>query len=304
MLTKLFSESRGTAGAIFRILANARSTSLNHELLGNSVTGAPFQVRREDGVAYAAATNDQHAAYSAPDGVAPPLFAVKILAGPIARLLLHRDLGMNLLRMLHGEQAFTFLKPLRYGRNVIPTATITGFREVGTGEILDMSLDIRTEDNEKLLTGSSSFFLTKGGGEKGKGAGKKAAPDGAPFPADAPGHFSRAFETDKGQPTRYAAASGDRNPIHTNNTAARLAGLPRPIMHGLCMMALAGREVLAMQDADPTSLRELSLRFARPAFPGSRYVILGANAADRGVDFVVLDEKDRPILSRGHAVLK
>lgn len=300
MLTKLFSESRVTAGVVLRILANARSTSLNHELLGNSVTGAPFQVCREDGEAYASATNDQHAAYSAPDGVAPPLFAVKILAGPIGRLLLHRDLGMNLLRMLHGEQAFTFLKPLRYGRNVIPTATITGFREVGTGEILDMSLDIRTEDGEKLLTGSSSFFLTKGRG--GKGGGKKVAPDAAPFPADSPGQ-SRAFETDEDQPARYAAASGDRNPIHTKKLAARLAGLPRPIMHGLCMMAMAGREVLAMQDADPTNLRELSLRFTRPAFPGARYVILGADASDDGVDFVVLDEKDRPILSRGHALL-
>ncbi len=301
MLNKLFSESLGTAGTVFRILANARSTSLNHELLGISVTGAPFHVRREDGEAYASATNDQHAAYSAPDGVAPPLFAVKILAGPIGRLLLHRDLGMNLLRMLHGEQAFTFLKPLRYGQNVIPTATITGFREVGTGDILDMSLDIRTESSEKLLTGFSSFFLTKDGG--GKGAGKKAVPDAAPFPADAPGRFSHSFESEKNQPARYAAASGDRNPIHTTKIAARLGGLPRPIMHGLCMMAMAGREVLAMQNADPTSLRELSLRFARPAFPGSRYVILGANAAGSGVDFVVLDEKDRPILSRGHARL-
>ena len=302
MLIKLFSESLGMAGAVFRILANSRSTSLNHDLLGISVTAAPFLVRREDGEAYAAATNDHQPSYSAPDGAAPPLFAVKVLAGPMGRLLLHRDLGMNLLRMLHGEQAITFLQPLRYGQSVIPTATITGFREVRTGEILDMGFEIRTEGGEKLLTGSSSFFLPKGGARK-RGE-KKAATDAASFPGDAPGHFSRAFETEKDQTRRYAAASGDPNPIHTSDIAARLAGLPRPIMHGLCMMALAGREVLAMQDAEPASLRSLSLRFVRPAFPGARYVILGAKTSDNGVDFVVLDEKDRPILSRGHAILK
>ena len=300
VLNKLFSDTLGLAGAAWRITRNARSTELNRDLLGTAITGAPYSVLRHDGWAYAAATGDQHPSYNAADGVAPPLFAVKVLAGPMSRLLLHPQLGMNFLRMLHGEQAFRFERPLAYGAAVIPTATITGFREVSTGVILDMGLEIRGEDGDRHVSGTSSFFLATGGGA---GEKKAATPGATPFPDDAPGRFSRAFETDPGQPSRYAAASGDRNPIHTNDVIARLAGLPRPIMHGLCMMAIAGREVVASRGAAPTDLQELSLRFTRKAFPGARYVIHGAAAEDGGLDFVVVDSKDRPVLSRGHARL-
>jgi acyl dehydratase len=300
VLNKLFSDTLGMAGAAWRIARNARSTVLNRELLGTTLTGAPYPVLHRDGQAYAAATDDHHPSYDAADGIAPPLFAVRVLSGPMSRLLLHPQLGMNFLRMLHGEQSFRFLRPLSYGTTVTPTATLTGFREVSTGIILDIGLEIRGEDGEDLVTGTSSFFLATGGGS---GEKKPSPPGATPFPDDAPGRFSRAFETDPGQPSRYASASGDRNPIHTNELVARLAGLPRPIMHGLCMMAMAGREVLASRDAAPSDLQELSLRFARKAFPGARYVIHGADATDGGLDFVVLDSKDRPVLSRGHARL-
>ena len=301
MLSKLFFEAHGLAGAALRIALNSRSTSMNRDLLGTTISGTLFPVLRLDGWAYAAATNDHNSAYNATDGIAPPLFAVKILASPMGRLLLHPKLEMNLLRMLHGEQSFKFLKPITYGQTVVPIATITGFREVSTGEILDMGLEIRAQDGERLVLGTSSFFVTvPGDGDRGR---KKTTTAATPFPADAPGRFSRAFETNPTQPVRYAAASGDRNPIHTNEIVARLAGLPRPIMHGLCMMAMAGREIIEIHDAPPAALKEMSLRFARAAFPGTHYMIHGADSAEGGKDFVVLDAKDRPVLSRGHARL-
>ncbi|MBM4371738.1 MAG: MaoC family dehydratase N-terminal domain-containing protein [Deltaproteobacteria bacterium] len=306
MLQKMFSETVGVAEAFLRISLNSRSGSLNRALLGASVTGAPFQVRREDGWAYAAATGDHHPAYNAPDGVAPPLFAVKPLAGPMSRLLLHRELGMNFLRMLHGEQSFTFHRPLRYGQIVVPGAVINGFREVRTGEILDMGLEIRAQHGEKLVSGTSSFFMTTRTREENvrvQATVPRGEEEGAGAPSLAPGAFTRAFETGPRQPLAYASASGDRNPIHVNALAARLAGLPRPIMHGLCMMAMAGREILAEAGAEPGSLRELSLRFSRTAFPGARYLVRGLTGPGGVLEFEVLDSRDRPVLSRGRARL-
>jgi acyl dehydratase len=45
---------------------------------------------------------------------------------------------------------------------------------------------------------------------------------------------------------RYAAVSGDHNPIHTSRLGARLFGFARPIAHGMwtkarCLAALDGR---------------------------------------------------------------
>ncbi|RKN03832.1 MaoC family dehydratase [Streptomyces radicis] len=47
---------------------------------------------------------------------------------------------------------------------------------------------------------------------------------------------------------RYAAASGDRNPIHLHPLTARLFGLPGPIAHGMWSLA---RCLAAQQDALP-----------------------------------------------------
>ncbi|RPA12678.1 type I polyketide synthase [Gordonia sp. OPL2] len=49
----------------------------------------------------------------------------------------------------------------------------------------------------------------------------------------------------------FAAVSGDRNPIHTDTTAARLAGLGDPIVHGMWLSAAAQQVVTATDSKNP-----------------------------------------------------
>ncbi len=65
---------------------------------------------------------------------------------------------------------------------------------------------------------------------------------------------------------RYAAASGDDNPLHTNPDFARAAGLEGVIAHGMLVMGLLGR--LAAGLAGPTGLRDFNVRFRAPTRPG------------------------------------
>jgi acyl dehydratase len=58
---------------------------------------------------------------------------------------------------------------------------------------------------------------------------------------------------------RYAAVSGDRNPIHLYGMTAKAFGFPRQIAHGMwtkarCLAALQGRipDALTVQVAFPT----------------------------------------------------
>lgn len=62
---------------------------------------------------------------------------------------------------------------------------------------------------------------------------------------------------------RYAAASGDQNPIHWNERVALEVGLPGVIAHGMFTMALAARYVTDLA-ADPTAVVSFSTRFTRP----------------------------------------
>ena len=62
---------------------------------------------------------------------------------------------------------------------------------------------------------------------------------------------------------RYAAASGDLNPIHWSDRVAIGVGLPGVIAHGMLTMALAGR-LLSTWTGDPSSILGYGTRFTRP----------------------------------------
>ncbi|MEV5603146.1 MaoC/PaaZ C-terminal domain-containing protein [Streptomyces sp. NPDC052299] len=64
---------------------------------------------------------------------------------------------------------------------------------------------------------------------------------------------------------RYAAASGDRNPIHLHPLTARLFGFPRAIAHGMWTVARCLAEI-----PDPAALRTVRADFRAPVLlPGT-----------------------------------
>jgi acyl dehydratase len=94
--------------------------------------------------------------------------------------------------------------------------------------------------------------------------------------------------------SRYAEASGDHNPIHTDPAAARAAGLPGVVLHGMCTLAVLWAESGRLAGRQPA---RVSCRFANPVHPGEPLAIR-------------LHRTDRPGLAladvrqRGRAVLK
>lgn len=80
----------------------------------------------------------------------------------------------------------------------------------------------------------------------------------------------------------YAQASGDRNPIHLDAAAARAAGLPGPIVHGMLVM---GRIEGAIRSWLPGArLNGLSTRFLKPLAVGEGIAIGGRLARVRALD--------------------
>lgn len=70
---------------------------------------------------------------------------------------------------------------------------------------------------------------------------------------------------------RWARVTGDWQPIHLDDAAAQSVGFPRRVVHGRHSVAMAGAlltEHLAQGDAG--RLRRLSIRFAKPIYPGDR----------------------------------
>jgi acyl dehydratase len=95
----------------------------------------------------------------------------------------------------------------------------------------------------------------------------------------------RTFTLHRRDLVRYAGASGDFNPIHWSDRAARDAGLPDVIAHGMFTMGTAIRVVTAWC-GDPGAVVEYGVRFTRPV------PVTDAQGAQVRVDAVVAAKDD------------
>lgn len=72
----------------------------------------------------------------------------------------------------------------------------------------------------------------------------------------------REFAVTRADLVRYAAASGDQNPIHQDESVARSVGLPGVIAHGMLTLGLVARAVAEWTDG--AEVVEIGCRFTNP----------------------------------------
>ena len=175
--------------------------------------------------------------------------------------------GVDWRKVLHGEQGLLIHKPLPATSTVIGRTRVTEIIDKGPGKgalLLSERDVIDKASGDLLATLTSTTFIR---GEGGFGGPSGPSPEPNPLPERAP---DMAVEL----PTLPQAAliyrlSGDYNPLHADPDVAAGAGFPRPILHGLCTYAVAGRAILkACCDNDPARLTRLDLRFSAPVLPG------------------------------------
>ena len=82
----------------------------------------------------------------------------------------------------------------------------------------------------------------------------------------------------------YAAASGDPNPMHTDDEFARAAGHPGVFAHGMLSMGWLGE--LLVRAGGVGSIRRFRARFAKLTWPGETITCRGrvAGVRDEGAE--------------------
>jgi acyl dehydratase len=179
--------------------------------------------------------------------------------------------GINYLMVVHGEQRVQIHKPLPPACEVISDERVLGVFDKGKekGAVIVNERVIKEKaTGDKLATLIGTTFAR---GDGGFGGPKDGAPEPHQLPTRKP-DVVHECDTRSDQAFIYAL-SGDRNPLHRDPKIAKMAGFPRPILHGLCSYGTACRAVIStICKYDPTKITSFDVRFSSPVFPGETIV--------------------------------
>jgi acyl dehydratase len=274
----------------------------NLDALGRWTPGRAMSVSKDALAAYARAT-EETSPIALEGRVATPVFAIVPVWDTLqeaARSVAPEEARP---RVVHGDQDFQISTPIQSGMTVRSRAAAVGVHVKESGTTVVLKTETRDGDdrllNEQYVT---EFYRGISGGE----GGGEEAPDHRMPQEVAESEPSAEFTYPLAEDitARYATASGDHNAFHLDDAVARAAGLPGIIVHGLCLMAFAGRAVLAARDLDdPAAIRRLAVRFSRPMTPGEALTTRVLRPENGVVRFDATNGPDEVVLKDGLAEL-
>jgi acyl dehydratase len=141
--------------------------AINRDYVGRVFPASePYEVSRVKIAEFADAIGDPNPVYrdsaaaraaGHPDVIAPPTFAIVISMAASGTAMADPDLGLNYAMVVHGEQRFTYVRPLAAGDVVTAQPTITEIRDAGRNVMLTTSTEIRTVTGELVCTALSTL---------------------------------------------------------------------------------------------------------------------------------------------------
>lgn len=264
---------------------------LNRALVGKRYPATTYEVTAEAIHRYAEATNDPGPAAAGQDPIAPVAFPCVVGIDHLNRVMYDPELGVDMAMLVHASQEHILHGPIRAGARLEVQTVLADVDLAETGHTFTVATSLNA-GSEPLAEARSVLFIRR------TGTVKAPAP---PAPVRGEPLFEAAEEVAGDQAVRYADASGDHNPIHLDREAARAAGFPGPILHGMCTMAFACKALVAhLAAGDPALVGSVRVEFSRPVFPGQA-LITRAWKADSGKPGSFEFETVNP---RGAAVLK
>jgi acyl dehydratase len=141
--------------------------AINRAYAGHAFPASePYEVTRVKIAEFATAIRDpnplyrdrgaaQAAGYA--DVIAPPTFPIVITMASSGAALADPSLGLNYAMVVHGEQRFSYARPLTAGDVVTAQVTITDIREAGRNTMLTTTTDIATVAGELVCTAVSTI---------------------------------------------------------------------------------------------------------------------------------------------------
>jgi acyl dehydratase len=242
---------------------------LESSIVGSA--GAPMvsEIDSRWTMAYAAALGDALPCYmdTTRGVIAHPMFPVCFewpvqvsMRALLEKTSLTRDEAM---RGVHATHDTVLYRPIRPPERLTTQLTVAGVERRKPGAYLVTRLDTVDESGQPVCT---SWYggIYRGVEVKGPDAPAKLAPAPTePLVEEGEPLSECQLDVPAGMAHIYTECARIFNPIHTDASVARAAGLPEIILHGTATLALAvSRIVESEASKDPTRIERVTARFA------------------------------------------
>lgn len=193
-----------------------------------------------------------NAAFGFPHDAIPLTFLYLLAQRAQLATMLDRPTPFRIAGLIHVENRLALHGPVLFDTPLTLTTTVTLPPPAVNGAIHAL-LETRAFDGERLAFACDSTYLVK----RGARSGRAATPPSPPPSGTALGRWEIAPDAGR----RYAALSGDWNPIHLWRWSARLMGMRAPIIHGAHTLA---RATALLQAANGGAIKTVWCRFRQP----------------------------------------
>ncbi|MFG2818766.1 MaoC family dehydratase N-terminal domain-containing protein [Kitasatospora sp. NPDC048365] len=121
----------------------------------------PYEVGREKIREFAVAVGDANPAYTDreaakalgyPDVIAPPTFPFVITYEAAAQVVNDPELGLDYSRVVHGDQKFSYTRPVRAGDRLAVTVAIDAIKSLAGNDVLTVRGEVHDESGEHVVT--------------------------------------------------------------------------------------------------------------------------------------------------------
>jgi acyl dehydratase len=142
---------------------------LDASFVGRSYPPTPaYEVGREKIREFADALGDDNPVYrdpaaaarhGHPDVIAPPTFPIVLTLPASEKLIEDPELGLDFSRVVHGDQRFSYHRPIRAGDRLTCTVIVEKIRAVAGNDLITTRTELAAQDGEAVATAWSTLVV-------------------------------------------------------------------------------------------------------------------------------------------------
>lgn len=142
--------------------------TIDTKFIGREYEPVTYVVSQEKIKEYALAIGDLNSLYIDPEYakkskyktiIAPPMFVVVFAKEVMFKLFLDKALNLNMSRLVHGEQEFSFHKIVRSNDSIKTSGKIKNIFQKGNNDFIELETKSFNQSNELVVEGLWTFIV-------------------------------------------------------------------------------------------------------------------------------------------------